>query len=224
MNRQKGLCLVELLMVIAILGFLSALLLPALIRAGRMAKGAVCKSNLKQWHCALALYAIDQGDMMPPEGRPNPVPGSETTGWYQALPPLVDQQAYGNQTWRTNPSVSLPKSLFLCPSNPRKSNGRNLFHYSLNQYLDGSGDSDAPTRLGSIESPSRMVWMFDSKNLPAVGRWTFAHTNLHGKGTQIAFLDGHVRQISNVSGKTFDSKTGISTDGEVRWIPGGTEN
>src|SRR2546422_8477504 len=42
--------------------------------------------------------------------------------------------------------------------------------------------------LSTISRPVAVVWLFDSKNLPAVGGWTYVHTNLHTHGAQFVFL------------------------------------
>lgn len=54
-----GFTLVELLVVVTILALLTALLLPALQKARRMANRAACASNLHQWGAANAAYASD---------------------------------------------------------------------------------------------------------------------------------------------------------------------
>ncbi len=52
-------------MVIAIVGILAALLLPALARAQASAKRTDCLSNLRQISLAIHLYAGDNGDILP---------------------------------------------------------------------------------------------------------------------------------------------------------------
>jgi prepilin-type N-terminal cleavage/methylation domain-containing protein/prepilin-type processing-associated H-X9-DG protein len=56
---RRAFTLIELLIVIAVLGILSALLLPAIGRAKQAGISAKCKSNLRQMGIALSLYTSD---------------------------------------------------------------------------------------------------------------------------------------------------------------------
>jgi prepilin-type N-terminal cleavage/methylation domain-containing protein/prepilin-type processing-associated H-X9-DG protein len=67
-GRQRGDCaftLVELLVVIAMIGVLSALLLPALGRARARAQGIACLNNTRQLGLAWLLYADDHEARLP---------------------------------------------------------------------------------------------------------------------------------------------------------------
>ena len=58
--------LIELLVVITIISILAAMLLPALGKAKERSRRIVCLSNQRQISLALALYAIDWQDRLPP--------------------------------------------------------------------------------------------------------------------------------------------------------------
>ncbi len=54
-----GFTLIELLVVIAIIALLMSILVPTLHRVKEQARGAVCKSNLRQLGAGLYIYAAD---------------------------------------------------------------------------------------------------------------------------------------------------------------------
>lgn len=64
-NRQSGITLVELLIVIAIIAVLTALLFPVFAAARHASKASVCASNLRQLSKATLLYAQDYDECFP---------------------------------------------------------------------------------------------------------------------------------------------------------------
>jgi len=71
----------------------------------------------------------------------------------------------------------------------------------------------------SVPNTSTAVWMFDSKNDPALGSVNFVHTNLHSAGAQFVFLDGHVRRFRNLEYWNFTIGKGITNNPELVWFP-----
>src|SRR5882724_12536061 len=74
--------LIELLVVIAVIAILAALLLPALANARATAKRIPCINNQKQLALAALVYATDNNDRMPNNGRQSP-PTTAIKFWIQ---------------------------------------------------------------------------------------------------------------------------------------------
>ena len=55
--KRNGFTLLEMLVVVAIIGLLAALLLPALARAREAARSATCKNNLRQFGVGMHMFA-----------------------------------------------------------------------------------------------------------------------------------------------------------------------
>ena len=228
MKICRAFTLVELLVVIAIIAILAALLLPTLTRAKDTAKAAACRNNLKQWGVATHLYATDNNDFLPREGFPNPQADAgdlapTNQAWYIQLAEEIHLPTYAEMPWRTNPVENIHNTIWLCPANPRRCDAsaklNNLFHYCLNDGFDGVGNADkTDSKLSSFQNLPTIVWLFDSKNLPAIGFEHYVHPNLHHRGAQFLFLDGHVQRF-NVAAYRDAAGNGITNNPELVWYP-----
>jgi prepilin-type N-terminal cleavage/methylation domain-containing protein len=64
-KRQRAFALVELLVVIAVIAWSIAILIPATQRVKKQSKGVICLSNLKQWGSIFAMYTYDNDGFFP---------------------------------------------------------------------------------------------------------------------------------------------------------------
>jgi prepilin-type N-terminal cleavage/methylation domain-containing protein/prepilin-type processing-associated H-X9-DG protein len=217
-TQSKGFTLLELLVVIAIIALLAALLLPALNNAKQAVNGTACISNLKQWGTATHLFASDNDDLLPRDGSPSPGNSSTNFGWYIDLPKQMDLPRYHDMPWRTNAGFDPGNTVWLCPSNRRRSDGQFLFHYCLNSHINGSGTGNQ-LALSSVLKPQATVWMFDNGREAAVAQQNNVHTNLHRRGAQFLFLDAHVSRFPSRAYWNFSANKGLTNNPDIIWYP-----
>lgn len=214
--KLSAFSLIELLVVIAIVLVLCSLLLPAVQRAKAKAQSIGCLNNLKQWGIGTHVFASDNDDYLPKDGAASG--RSIQEGWYIDLPKSLGLAPYYEMSWHTNPAVEPGNSIWICPANRRRSNGSNLFHYCLNQYVNALGSGNQ-VRLGWLRQPSTLVWLFDNGGLAPVARQNNVHTNLHNRGAQFSFLDGHAARFANREYWDFEDSRGRTNNPDLVWIP-----
>ncbi|MEP6664319.1 MAG: prepilin-type N-terminal cleavage/methylation domain-containing protein [Verrucomicrobiota bacterium] len=228
MKKNFAFTLIELLVVIAIIALLAALLLPVLSKAKQKAQATQCLNNLKQWGLATQLYVVDNNDYLPKEGKGTPLDDDLTNinyqAWYIQLPEILSLPPYRDMLWRTNPLIAPAPCIWICPSNLRRCDAssltNNLFHYCLNLAHNGAGAGVThPLKITAIPRPSTVVWLFDSKNLPAIGTNNFVHTNLHNGGAQFTFLDGHARRFNKRDYWDLAANKARTNNPEIVWSP-----
>src|SRR5580658_9406408 len=117
MNSRRGFTLIELMVVIAIIGILAALLLPAFAHSKQEAQGILCLNSGHQMMVALTLYGGDNTDYLPP----NPDDGNLIPGhnWCCGNASIGGPDEF-------NPDILLDstRSLFI----PYLANQASLFH------------------------------------------------------------------------------------------------
>ena len=223
MRASRAFTLIELLMVIAIIGILAALVLTAVSRVKSRVQAVCCLNNLRHWGNATHLYALDNDGLLPPDGWSTPPlfpkENKDTNSWYFLLPKAAGLPTYYEMPWRSNATVDLGHSIWICPSNPRRSTGTNLFHYCRNEYIDGTGTNQYQVRLEDLPRPASIVHLFDTKHEPANGMWSYVHTNIHNRGAQFVFIDGHAARFNATVFWNFKTHKAITNNPALVWIP-----
>ena len=179
-NKTLGnFTLVELLVVVAIIGILSSLLLPALSKARDYAKSSGCNANQRQLGIAFTAYADDYDGYYPVTAE-QPGAGAYQEWWYVLLPYV-------------SPKQISKSSVFVCPGGNDSeiwTSWSQYYSYAANWAI-GQGMT-VRKRVGDIRTPSEMSLLMDGTYKTAW--WHSYYINIayrHMKGANVLFADGH---------------------------------
>lgn len=140
-SRRSGVSLIEILVVIAIIGLLAAILIPAVLAAREAARRTQCANNLKQ--LALALNHYEQAFRILPQGV-----GAH--GAYSVFVKLLPYMEQSNLYGSINLSVLAPSNenltvtrstpgFLICPSDPTRHSGHTNYGINLGDGSPGAG-------------------------------------------------------------------------------------
>lgn len=170
--------LVELLVVMAVIGLLAALLLPALGRSQESARAAACISNLHQIGLALQIYVDGNNNQLPVMRDRSADTNAPATN---ALPSVdvVLKTDLGNL------------NVLRCPSDRAGIFEQTGSSYSWNSLLNGQ-NADNLTLLGMHFNPLAIPVFFDKEGFHAARG--------PDKAVNYLYADGHIKNLLTMEG------------------------
>lgn len=203
-RRRSGFTLLEMLVVIAIVGVITALLLPVFARARQKAQQTVCTSNLRQIGLAAFQYVQDNDGTLF-----DSLPHAEDTGgvtrWSYFLTP---QHTVDTARGRLGKYITSPE-IWNCPSAPNPKTLESNFSlnniyppYGLNQLFARQGILQGfPLRLSQIQVPAETLFAADCAPASLAGGEPYVYApsdhspwvqGRHLSRANVLWADGHV--------------------------------
>jgi prepilin-type N-terminal cleavage/methylation domain-containing protein len=181
-RRRRAFTLVELLIVVAIIGILVSMLLPALGQARGLTRRTLCAGQLRQVHVAVTMYVQDNRDIYPCAQDPISTDPFYWLwmgrGWRHFVQPYFDTTIN-----KDNPSI------LFCPedaADPNKYESTS-YAYSLAFYHDPAQINTATKAADTYTNPlpprpQREVDVAYPERKLLIGEWTSNHQPLANDG------------------------------------------
>lgn len=205
MKKTTAFTLIELLTVISIIGILAGIMIPVVGRVRSSAKGAQCKSNLRQLASAFSMYADEHKGLYPTAYPPPPGSTDGNINWFSGdnnkkncpIAPYIS----GGETADGKVGHATMR-LVVCPSNevgqPYPSHwifpSANAYGYPYAVNMSVISDSSTQVAASSITVPSRTIFLSDNST-PATGggTWTYGF-KLTPSGFQDAYWGTRIEE------------------------------
>ncbi|HUQ72632.1 MAG TPA: DUF1559 domain-containing protein [Planctomycetaceae bacterium] len=212
-NRRRGFTLIELLIVLAVIGLIVAIFLPATRRVRPAARMTQCKNNLKQIGLALHNYH-DRYEAFPPAYTVD-ADGKPLHSWRTLLLPYLDQAPLYNlidlsRPWNDPANAGAFESVvhaYCCPSHGGP-NDRTTYlavvtehsclrpgaSVALKDILDRPSNTMIVIEVNAADA---VRWMEPrDANLETAGRFLERGKDAHPTGVHVLVADGSVHTLN----------------------------
>lgn len=158
MNRKRGLTLVEMLIVIAIIGTLVALLLPAIQSARASAFKTSCSNRMRQVGLAMTMFCDANQGRFPQNAH-----AGAGNSWIYTLAPYLEDMDV----------------VRICPLDPnadlRLTNKQTS--YVISGYITSASQAASVLEMRKLKAPSRTITVCEGSNLRSVSNLGAEHTH-----------------------------------------------
>jgi prepilin-type N-terminal cleavage/methylation domain-containing protein/prepilin-type processing-associated H-X9-DG protein len=216
---RKGFSLMELMVVVAIILILAGILLPIMLQARSRALEANCLLNLRQVNLALAVYRVDNDNMLPPMSQTE---GDRRWRWCNAIyrysprPEVFECPANPvnlEEGSRPEPLAPLPEtSYYYCGPAQRGAaldpevDASQTIVLMDGWFLRGEGGPEGANYpmfyRGGVTGEDLAAWVNGVVAGP-VSRRVLSRMHRHGGGVNAAFADGHCDWLDSATPEQF---------------------